>query len=217
MSKRYERQAESSTIVELLCVVRAKWHPHLADVAIDVLTVCEYDEESGEELPCLKHHGYPAAATIKVMSHERRAQGAGDALLTIDAIAWHALAYLARVALLDHELTHVELVKKDGAVALDDLRRPKLKLRLHDIKIEGFESVMARHREHALETMAVRRCRHDSGQYFWDFDGVAPAEAATASSPNIRVNEQGTYVSFDENAVGLIAAAASALGIRSLT
>lgn len=185
MSKRYERQDEQSEIVLVLGEVRDLYHPRLSEVTIDVLTVVDYDEESGEECRCLKLHGYPAAAIVKVMSHERRAQGSGDALLTIDGIAWHELGPAARVALLDHELTHLELCEKDGTVARDDLRRPKLKLRLHDVEIGGFREVMGRHREHALEVMQVRRCRAESGQYFWDFDAAAPSVRIESGSRSV--------------------------------
>lgn len=195
MSRRYEKQGTESLIVQTLCEVRDLWHPHLADVTIDVLTVVEYDEETGAELPCLKLHGYPAAATIKVMSHERRAQGAADTLLTIDGMAWHELAPRERAALLDHELTHLVMVEKDGAIQRDDLRRPKLKIRLHDIEIGGFREVMARHREHALETMAVRKCRGDDGQYFWDFDlAILDDILKAAKGPSVRIESGGQSV-----------------------
>lgn len=200
MSKRYEKQGPGSVFVDMLETVRDTYHARLAEVMIDVLTVCEYDEESGEELPCLKLHGYPCAATIKVMSHEGRAQGSGDALLTIDAIAWHGLSTPERIALLDHELTHIQIVEKDGAIARDDLRRPKLKLRLHDVEIGGFREVMARHQEAALEVVAIRRCQ-ENGQYWWDFSDGAGARVSAADAALSRfasaVTKGGTTVSIE--------------------
>lgn len=192
MSKRYEKQGEDSAIQVYLRDVRATYHERLSEVTFDVLTVCEYDEESGEELRCLTLHGYPAAATVKIMSHERRAQGSADVLLTIDAIAWHELSAAERVALLDHELTHVLILEKDGAVVRDDLRRPKLKLRLHDVEIGGFLEVMDRHREAALEVMAVRACVRAGGQYYWDFDGV-PTEPKRVPT-SVRIESGGQSV-----------------------
>lgn len=180
MSKTYER-ADKGTVLRLKEVMQRHRRDLVgSDVRIDVLFVAEHDDKSGEVFPALKNRGYPAAATIKILSLKERTLGLGDALMTIDTHAWKRMGESERDALLDHELEHLQVradpggfVSADGASAvaakLDDLRRPLLKLRLHDWQLGGFRSIANRHGESAPEVKAVRACR-ENGQYFWDWD-----------------------------------------------
>jgi len=145
-----------------------------AGVRVSTLMVAEYDEESGDVLPTLKHQGYAAGATIKASSLKERALGIGDALLVIDTHTWDALDKAGRVALIDHELEHLQVLldQGGGGAKVDDLGRPKLKLRLHDWQMGGFTSIARRHGLSAPEVQAVRACRSESGQYCWDFEGA---------------------------------------------
>jgi hypothetical protein len=125
------------------------YHRDLADagVTVEVLTV-----HAGTS-PALKHHGYPALAVIKPMSQKDRAAGSADARILIDAEKWDGLDDPRRLALLDHELTHLELVRdEEGAVREDDCGRPKLRTRPHDFELGGFEEVVGRHKASAPES-----------------------------------------------------------------
>lgn len=172
MSKTYEKAPEEVTAA--LGEMMRRHHPELAreGVTIDVLMVSDIDEESGENVPTLKVGGYHAAATIKVVPLPQRALGHGDALLTIDAYTWDGLGAAERRALLDHELQHVELQCDDGgAVKRDDMKRPKLRLRLHDWNLQGFDIIAQRHGARALEVQAIRACQdRRTGQMRWEFD-----------------------------------------------
>jgi hypothetical protein len=65
----------------------------------------------------------------------------------VDAYRWPELDELTQVAVLDHELTHLELVTDDeGTVKYDDYGRPKLRMRLHDICHGWFSEVAKRHK-----------------------------------------------------------------------
>jgi len=168
VSKTFE-QADDKT-KRLVTQVRNEHHPGLRDNAltIDVLMVADIDEESGEVSPALKAHGYPAAATIAIVPLNRRALGQADALLTIDTATWQGLGAAEQTALVDHELTHLQIKRRDNAVVRDDLGRPKLAMRLHDWQLGGFVDVARRHGESAIEVRAARACT-SKGQYFWDF------------------------------------------------
>jgi hypothetical protein len=63
-----------------------------------------------------------------------------------------------QVAVLDHELTHLELVTDgDGTVKYDDYNRPKLKIRLHDIHYGWFSEVAKRHKGASIEVQQATR------------------------------------------------------------
>ncbi len=168
----YERAKPE--ITELLLKMRNKHHPGLCkpEVTVDILMTQEIEPETGEVLPTLKHNKYPAVAVIKETSLKERALGLADALLIIDAVRWDELGDKEREATLDHELQHLEVQvdAESEEPKLDDLQRPKLKLRLHDWELGGFTAVAQRHGKHAIEVKAVRACVDGEGQYFWDWD-----------------------------------------------
>lgn len=191
MAKTYAKAKDD--VVELVDEVKERWHPVLQQlgVRIDVLFIDDFDDDLGESQPALKCHGYPAAATMAIVAPKHRALGLGDALLTIDTASWERLGESHRVALLDHELTHLGVVADGGGVVwadpdgrlmmaprYDDLGRPKLKIRLHDIVIGGFRDVARRHREWSMERLQVNACRDElTGQMAWDW-AEAQADAA---------------------------------------
>lgn len=121
--------------------------------------------------PCLKLHGYGAAAIVKITPLKQRVMGIADATITIDRIVWNGLNSNQRDALIDHEIEHLELVKKEVSdelsgetreiVATDDHGRPKLKIRLHDWNLQGFQSIAERHKANALEIVALKEAAHD--------------------------------------------------------
>lgn len=162
------------------------WHRELAlcDVRVDVLMASRTSKD-GTLLPgAVKDRGYAAAASVKVVPLKQRALEQGDALVTICAYAWKLMTEPERLALLDHELEHVRVlaegdggfvhVGKDGqlngAIALDALGRPRLRLVLHDWQLGGFRSVAQRHGKAAPEIIALEACRDEDGQYYWDWD-----------------------------------------------
>lgn len=185
MAKTYHRDdGEAQEVLDLAL----QWHPTLrrCGVRIDILFVDDYDDSTGESRPALKAHGYPAAATIAIVQPKHRALGLGDALLTIDTATWAGLPVRKRIALLDHELTHLEVLADDGGIVmwnevdercfgvpkLDDMQRPKLRIRLHDYQLGGFRTVAKRHAEDAPEADQVRALIGSDGQVTWDFEAT---------------------------------------------
>ena len=87
---------------------------------------------------------------MKVNSEKHRAQGLPDASIVIDQDAWGDLSDQSRIALIDHELEHLErYLRAKNEPLEDDLGRPKLKVKLHDWQLGGFRSISERHLEHA--------------------------------------------------------------------
>lgn len=136
-----------------------RWHDDLgkAGVTVSVLTAHadEADLEKGKS--ALRHHGYPAAALVRVNSHKDRVEGKADATILVDGDQWPDWPAERRLAILDHELTHLELVMKDGAVQRDDCGRPRLRLRKHDFELGGFEAVAERHKRAEIQVEALAK------------------------------------------------------------
>lgn len=123
-----------------------------ADVSIRYLFASNPDAIGG----CLKFHGYPAAAIVKVNSLKDRVEGKTDCTITIDREWWTSHDELECTALIDHELFHILIAHDDdGQLIVDDASRPKVKLRPHDFEIGGFDEIAKRHGPHAEEVKYV--------------------------------------------------------------
>jgi hypothetical protein len=160
MPKFYEPIDETHKLREVLNQVIGAYHHILLDsgVTIALLTVRNFDANGEQVDPALTHGGYPAMATIKINSYRDRVEGKADVTITVDGHRWDELRDVKLAAVLDHELTHLELViEEDGSVSRDDIDRPKLRMRKHDFQIGGFNEVANRHKADAIEVQAVAK------------------------------------------------------------
>jgi hypothetical protein len=155
-----------------LASVIERWHPDLkvSQARIDLLFV--YADEG--EVP-LKLHGWPCQAVVRIIGDKDRVAGRGDAEIVIDKGNYSGLSDAEKDALLDHELYHLK-VKKDrhGIIQVDDHRRPKLKMRPHDVEVGWFDEIAQRHGEASAEIRSARALLHSRGQLYFNFS--APAE-----------------------------------------
>lgn len=181
-------------IVDLVNAVVEKYHGdlHAHDVTIGVLICTDPDavqplDDRGRPVPVLKLHGYPAAATVKITPYKQRVQGIEDAVITLDLDLWSRLKPAEREALIDHELTHVQVQFEDDdpeqPVKLDNAGRPKLKMRLHDVQLGVFDSVIRRHGDAAIDTQVVRACheRYRQSAFNWGDDMAEQTEVPSVS------------------------------------
>jgi hypothetical protein len=132
-----------------------KFHPPLVEIGLTfsvLMAEAKRDAEGNLTGPAIKHHGYPALAKVRIVSERDRAHGMADVALLLDGDRWPLLSQGERIALLDHELTHIELVIDDeGKPKADDLGRPKLRIRLHDFEAGWFHEVAERHGKQSQE------------------------------------------------------------------
>lgn len=162
--------ADADTRNELARVMQ-RYHErlHTAQVRVAVLMARNPDGSA------VKHGGYPALATIKPLPLKDRVLKDADALLVIDEDEWYDLKPAQRVALLDHELSHLDTIDRDendpnedtgeGASKVtwktDDIGRPRLKSVKGDWQAgDGFAAVVARHGASAIEFESLSRCKH---------------------------------------------------------
>ena len=105
----------------------------------------DYDSKGQATNDALKHHGRKALGVARRLGLKDRAMGRGDAEIVLDAEWWKEASEARRRALLDHELHHLEVRMESGVVVRDDLSRPKLLLRKHDVDIGWFALMAQRH------------------------------------------------------------------------
>lgn len=169
MSICYERAEDiRPEILKMAQEVLETHHPRLKTPDGSYVRLCVLLAFRGGDSkePAVKLHGYPCYATIGIIPLKQRVDKRADAEITIDRDVWdNDLTEPQQRALLDHEITHLEIVKDDiGAIVTDDIGRPKLKMRLHDYQIGGFSEVAQRHRGNSIEVIEGRKFQKDFGE-----------------------------------------------------
>lgn len=145
-------QIADADVMSVLENTIAEFRRELDGVKIGVLMAVN---DTGD---AVKHGGYPALATVKIVPQKDRITKNYDAEIVIDEKAWDSMNKKCRVALLHHELMHLELnIDGEGTIKLDDNGRPKLKMRRGDFNAgDGFRDVCAIHGEYAAELQSYR-------------------------------------------------------------
>ena len=141
----------------------------LDKVRVDfVWAYADLDDEGNPANDAITLRGHRAYGLCRIINLKDRAKGNGDAEVLIDHDFWETIPEAQQRALLDHELSHIQVcVNKAGVPKFDDLNRPKLKLRRHDIEVGWFSSVAQRHGAHSLEQIQAKQILDSDGQYLW--------------------------------------------------
>lgn len=150
------------------------YHPEAArvDVTLDILLA------SNPDGPAVKYGGYPVAAKFKINNLEQRAKGAADATLIIDDSYWNNASKPERTALIDGEITHIELKRlkpekipegQSDNIKRDDVGRPLFKIRKFDFNVGGFLEVVERHgaKYVSAQNVAVVKERFEQMEFPW--------------------------------------------------
>lgn len=185
MASIYSKAPESVRELALLLLEKNHFELFNHDLRIDFVIANAGVNDAGEPTgPAVSHGGYPALAVARILSTKDRVMGRGDCEIVIDGDRWPLLTDPAKDALIDHELEHFQIAKdKYGSPKLDDIHRPKLKLRKHDRQFGWFDSIAGRHGLASLEIRQFQElCYCDAGgQYYLphlgitDHDGVKQA------------------------------------------
>ncbi len=155
---------------DVVSSVMERYHGGLCDAGVTVTVLFAYAprDSNGDPVgPAIKVHGAPALASIKITSLRDRAAGLADSIMLIDGDRFDELSPEELEALIDHELTHLELkVDDQGAVKRDDLDRPAMKIRPHDWEFGWFDEVARRHGEKSVEVKQARKLAEASGDLY---------------------------------------------------
>jgi hypothetical protein len=147
-------------------------------VRVECFLVYGPRNKDGDQLgPAITVHGSEAAACIRITKLEERVSGRGDAVMWIDGDRCQKWSAQTLVAIIDHELEHLELVRDgDDKPILDDHGRPKLKIRPHDHDFGWFDAIAKRHGEYAVEVMQASHVAAKRQLYFPGFHVSIPKQ-----------------------------------------
>lgn len=126
-------------------------------------------DENGEPTgDAIKKHGRKALGLCRVINLKDRTMGRGDVEILLDYQWWlNEASEQQQAALLDHELHHAEVKMKDGQPKRDNLGRPLIRLRKHDVEIGWFDIIALRHGKHSQERIQAKKLSDDVGQLYW--------------------------------------------------
>lgn len=146
MPTAYQKTDELDELIAELIDENYKDDLKAAGLTVDVLFATPEEDEP------LMSGGRACYAYIKATGLKERALGQADVTLVIDSPRWEKLNEQTRRALVDHELYH-PVVKKDkfGAFKFDDLHRPKVGMRKHDVEVGWFVEIAKRHGDFSIE------------------------------------------------------------------
>jgi len=182
-------------------------HKPLIDARVSIDYVFAYS--TTEDGCALKNIGLRALGLCRVVPLKDRALGRADAEISLDGDWWEKAPPEERRAVLDHELHHILIT--DGK--RDDLGRPVLTLRKHDVEFGWFACIAKRHGEHSQERQQAKFIMDRGGQYFWpelcqpDIPGVAPtSNDDRAEMQRLMRDEQLSYQEAKRRVMGRVKA-----------
>ena len=165
-----------------------------ANVKIDFLMAYADVSEDGESKGhALTKNGIKALGITRKLSLKDRAMNRGDAEVCLDGDWWEEATEGQRRALLDHEIHHLEVkVDEEGVVIRDDLKRPKLRLRKHDVEVGWFAIIAGRHGSNSIEIQQAKSVMDSYGQLFWpSIDAQEPLQLGDGQAPNHVASRRG--------------------------
>lgn len=138
--------------------------------------------------------GYPAAAMIRKTNDKERALGMDDAVMIIDFSIWEELTDDQQIALLAHELYHLEPIEDGGQFQpdpanaakevwipeyqFDEHRRPSITMRKHDIEVGWFLKIAEKFGSHSQEVIQAKGIVDKHGQLLLFGDGTERMKGA---------------------------------------
>lgn len=162
-----------NSVNEMAAEILTKFETHKpildARVKIDfVFAFPDCSQDTGEPMnDALRKGGVKCLGICRKIPLKDRALGRGDAEISLDGDWWKQASEGERRSLLDHELHHLD-VKKDGKrFELDDLGRPVLRMRSHDVEIGWFRVVAERNGADSQERIQAKSIMENDGQFFW--------------------------------------------------
>lgn len=139
-----------------------------AGVKIDfVFALASRDDAGNVTGNALSLHGVRALGICRKIGLKDRAMGRGDAEIALDGDWWATAPEDEQRALLDHELYHICVKVDDRGIVTDDLQRPVIGMRKHDVQIGWFGIIAERHGKSSQEQIQATSIREQYGQYFW--------------------------------------------------
>lgn len=162
--------------LELAKKAAEQWHPELVehDVRVGMVFTSASKNDHGEPTcKAVTFAGTGVVAKVRRVTPKERLWCDADVMIEVDADRWASMSEEERTAVVDHELTHVELARaKDGSVKLTEDLRPAIKFRPDDWMLTGFREVIERHGKSAIEAQSLHEVGERVGQLVFEFAGA---------------------------------------------
>lgn len=187
----YQIADESVAQLAKSILLRFNSHTPLIDagVVIDFIFAYPTTDDNGEPRGnAISKNGVKALGLCRIIGLKDRAMGRGDVEILIDHPWWEDAIDEKRAALLDHELHHAMVKTKNDVVMRDDLHRPLIKLRKHDVEIGWFDIVALRHGGFSQERLQAKKLYDQAGQLYWP-DIAGPPDPQLAREASISPSE----------------------------
>ncbi len=174
----YEKADEK--VIEMINRVADMYHQNLKGNEVKFLAIMAYaplDEEGNRKRPAITKSGNACSAFIRVLPLKERLVKEADAEITIDGDVWEEYPEATRIAVIDHELSHLNVkLDKNGDLKRDALRRPMLKTIRDDIVYWGNSKIAERHGANSIEVLAAKQLKDRYGDVLQLFDDAKEAE-----------------------------------------
>lgn len=160
MATRYTGPSDADETL-LKEMIRLPCHEALVKDKIAVALVMAHPDLDDTGMPkadAVKHAGHAVVAKCRLVTPLDYLLMHRDIIILVDAWRWEDLKRKQRLALLDHELTHIEVpVDADGNARRHpgSAKQVMLRLRPDDWFLTGFADVIQRHGTAALEAQSL--------------------------------------------------------------
>ena len=140
------------------------------DYEVKVVMFFKYgkrDKDVNLKKNAISKNGAPCAAQVRLISAFNRQTDNYDVKIILDGDIWKDLSKEERIAVVDHELSHIQIVvDADGEPVMINEQSDKVKLKcIHDdIQMWGFSEIIDRHGKNSQELQVlqslVKRYKH---------------------------------------------------------
>lgn len=157
-------QRASKEVAASVRKVMKKYHKPLFENGVTIDVVLAFTDRT-EGTAISAGRGRYALACIRILSLKDRAMGRADAEMMIDAASMEGWKAEDLEAVIDHELTHLQIrhSKSTNEPMRDDLDRPCLVIRDHDHEFGWFDAPVRHYGAHAAEyQQALKLLQHAS-------------------------------------------------------
>lgn len=146
-------------------------HKPTLDARVKIDFVFAYADRGDDGEPknnAITYRGRRALGLCRKIKLKDRVLGHGDVEITLDGDWWQKVDEAEQRALLDHELYHIEVeVDSNHKAITDDITRPIIHMRKHDVEVGWFSLIASRHGMHSIERQDSAAIMVRFGQMFW--------------------------------------------------
>lgn len=174
-------------------------HKRLREAGVTVELIAAFgavDREGNLTTPAITDRERQVPGQCKITKLVHRVAGLPDVLILVDGDKWEEWTEEEQIAVVDHQLTHIEIVLDGIKPALDSHGRPKLKNRPHDHSHGWFDEVAERNGEHSQEVQQARRVVEECEQLYFAGMGVSDEAEAAVKRFKDSLGKAGASVKF---------------------